>query len=245
MTHLGAPLSRREQLATATFVDLADTLAGDYDVVEFLHTLVERCQSVLGVTTGGVLLEGPEGRLRLIASTSEAMQRLEQAELDHEEGPCLDAYRDVEQVTSGDLREERHRWPQVVDHAVDMGLLAVHAFPLRLRGDCIGALNLYRDAPGGFGDEDIRLAQAFADVAAIGILQERRVAAAERRAGQLQHALDSRVLVEQAKGAVAERHGLDMQAAFDLLRRHARNHNRKLRDVCRAVIDGATLDEAP
>lgn len=117
-------------------------------------------------------------------------------------------------------------------------MLAVYAFPLRVRGDCIGALNLYRENAGEFPDEDVRLAQAFADVATIGILQERKVASAERRAEQLQGALGSRVLIEQAKGIIAERHDVPMDDAFDAIRRHARNNNQKLQAVCQEIVDG-------
>jgi GAF domain-containing protein len=234
---------QRERLVMDTFVELADTLASEYDIGEFLHLLTERCQEVLHVATGGVLLEGPEGELRVGAATSEEMERLERVELDHDEGPCLDAYRQVEQILAEDLRDEQDRWPNAAPRALELGLMAVYAFPLRLRGDCIGALNLYRDEPGPFEDDDVRLGQAFADVAAIGILQERKVTAAQRRADQLQHALDTRVVIEQAKGVIHERHHVDLDEAFAQLRRVARNTNRKLRDVCREVVDGASLSD--
>lgn len=233
---------QRERLVTDTFVDLADTLASDYDVGAFLHTLVERCRTIFSVRTSGVLVENPDGVLELAAASSEEMEHLERAELDGREGPCFDAYRKVEQVVAGDLRQEHDRWPHVVPRALDMGLLAAFAFPLRLRGDCIGAMNLYRDRTGRFDDENIRLGQAFADVAAIGILQQRKVAAAEQRAEQLQHALNSRVIIEQAKGVLRERHGVTVEDAFLALRRESRTSNRKLYDVCRDVIDGAPVD---
>lgn len=228
-----------------TFVELADTLSSDYDIADFLHLLVERCQEILRATTGGVLVEGPDGSPRLVAATSEHMRRLEQAELDHEEGPCLEAYRRGEQVLAPDLRQHGERWPNVLPHALDQGLLAVLAFPLRLRGDCIGALNLYRDEVGGFEEEDVRLGQAFADVAAIGILQERKVSDAERRAEQLQYALTSRIVIEQAKGAVHERHGVHPDEAFELLRNEARTSGRKLLEVCQEVIDGRSVGVSP
>lgn len=135
----------REQLVMDTFVDLADTLASDYDVGEFLQLLVQRCGCVLSVTTCGVLVEAPEGELRLAAATSGAMHRLEQAEIDLMDGPSFEAYRRVQPILSQDLRDERQRWPQVLDQALEMGLLAAYAFPLRLRDDCIGALKLYRN----------------------------------------------------------------------------------------------------
>lgn len=229
--------SGREQQVTETFIELADTLASDYEIGEFLHTLVERCAEILQVSTAGVVIESRAGTLRLAAATSDEMEALEDAEIDHGEGPCLDAYRRGEAVSAGDLRDELGRWPNIVPLALDMGLLAVHAFPLRLREDRIGALNLYRDSPGAFHADDVRLAQALADVAAIGILQERKVRAAEERADQLQHALDSRVVIEQAKGVLAERAGISPAEAFERLRRHARNRSEKVSDVCRLVID--------
>lgn len=232
-------MANRDQGVRETFVELADTLASDYDVGEFLHLLVHRCQSILSLTTAGVLVETPEGDLSLAAATSAGMLRLARAEIDQRDGPCYQAYRSVEPVISHDLREERDRWPKVIDEALELGVRAAYAFPLRLRGDCIGALNLYRDVPGAFLDDDIQLGQAFADVATIGILQERKVDHAERRADQLQRALDSRTLIEQAKGITAERNGIGVGEAFERLRNHARSNNRKLRDVCNDVINGS------
>lgn len=230
--------ANREQQVTETFVELADTLSSEYDIGDFLQTLVDRCGEILEVGTGGVLIEGPEGNLRLAAATSEIMKELEDLELASKEGPCLEAYRDGKQVVFEDLRSGTERWPHVAPKALEMGLLAAYAFPVRLRDHCIGALNLYREVTGAFRDDDIRLAQAFADVAAIGILQERKVANAEERTAQLQRALDSRVAIEQAKGIIAERHGVSPQQAFDAIRGYARSHNRKLREVCEEVIGG-------
>lgn len=230
-------MADREQAVLDTFVSLADTLSRDYDVGEFLLMLVERCSELLAVAAGGVLLENPEGHLELAAATTDRMKILEDLEIAHTEGPCLDAYRDVEQVLAEDLRDHVERWPTIAPYAVEIGLVAVFAFPLQLRGDCIGALNLYRDVAGDFRDDDVRLGQAFADVAAIGIMQERKVTDAERRATQLQYALDARVLIEQAKGALAARLDSTPDAAFQRLRGHARSHNLTVRDVCRRIVD--------
>ncbi len=235
-------MGSRDQLIRDTFVDLADTLASDYAIGEFLQVLVERCQAVLSVTTCGVLVEAERSELHLAAATYAEMHHLQQAEIENRDGPCFEAYQRVRPIVSQDLRDERERWPEVIDRALDMGLLAAYAFPLRLRDDCIGALNLYRDEAGAFGEDDIQLAQAFADVAAIGILQERKVSSAERRAEQLQHALDSRVLIEQAKGVIAERRGASVNEAFEMLRSYARSNNRNLHDVCRDVLDGERLE---
>lgn len=230
--------ARREQLVRDTFVELADTLASDYDIGDFLQMLVDRCGAILDVRTGGVLVEGSRGVLQLAAATSAIMNELEQLEIDAREGPCLEAYETGEQVVCGDLRETTDRWPTIAPKALEMGLLSVYALPVRLRDDRIGALNLYREQTGVFDDEEIRLAQAFADVAAIGILQARRVADAEERSVQLQGALDTRVIIEQAKGAVAERYGVTPTQAFAAIRSVARSSNRKVSAVCQEIVDG-------
>lgn len=229
-------MGNRERLVAATFVELADTLSQDYEISEFLELLVDRCGRALEVTTGGVMLESPDGPLRLAAALTQEMRDLEQAEIDHEEGPCHEAYRTGVPVGSDDLRTET-RWPNVMPHMERMGLLAVYAFPLRLRDDTIGALNLYRDQIGAFDEDDISLGQAFADVAAIGILQARKVTGAEERAAQLQHALDSRVLIEQAKGIVSAAADMPMDQAFELIRGHARRHGLNIHDVAQDVVD--------
>lgn len=230
--------AERARRVVDTFVDLAGTLSGDYDVSDLLQFLVERCTELLQVQVAGVLLEGADGALRLAAGVSDAMDQIEQLEMRLDQGPCLEAYRFGEEVVAEDLENCRERWPLVTAKLIDMGMRSAHAFPLRLRGDRIGALNMYRTHPGPFPEEDIRLAQAFADVAAVGILRERKVAQAEKRAEQLQHALDSRIVVEQAKGILAERHGLGTQEAFETIRTHARTHRRKLRDVCEQIVAG-------
>ncbi len=222
-----------------TFVALADTLASDYEVSEFLRTLVERCAESLDVTTGGVMLETPRGTLQLAAALTAEMEALEQAEIDTQDGPCHQAYRTGERVVAEDLDDSdvAERWPRVYQQMRDLGLRAAFAFPLRLRDDRIGALNLYRDTPGELHPHHVRLGQAFADVAAIGILQARKVATAEERAAQLQYALDSRVVIEQAKGVVCAERGISVDDAFQAIRRHARSRSQKVRDVAEAVVD--------
>ncbi len=229
----------REQRMLDTFVVLADSLAGDYDVTDFLQLLLERCGELLDVTTAGVLLEGPERHLHLAVALTADMEDLEQAEIDNEDGPCHEAYRTGKPVLVNDLdhSDVALRWPTVIDRLQTMGLKSVCALPIRLRDDRIGALNLYRDVPGSFADDDVRLGQAFADVAAIGILQERKVTHAEGRTQQLQLALDSRIVIEQAKGVISAERGIPIGQAFDLLRRHARDNNRRLHDVAQSVVD--------
>jgi len=232
----------RQRRVMDTFVELADTLASDYEVAEFLQVLVERCAELLGADTAGVLLETSTGDLRLAAGISAEMREIEDLGIRLGEGPCLDAYRLGEPVIAEDMTDFRDRWPRITPRILDIGMRSAYAFPLRLRGDRIGALNLYRARPGSFDDDDIRLGQAFADVATIGILQDRRISAAERRAEQLQHALDSRVVIEQAKGILAQRHGIAPEEAFQALRAHARRNHLKVHDLSSQVVAGTAPD---
>jgi GAF domain-containing protein len=233
-------MAKHDQKMLDTFVDLADTLVGDYEVNEFLRMLVERSAELLQVSTAGVMLESPAGHLQIAAALTPKMEALEQAEIDNAEGPCHEAYRTGEPVLADDLehRDVAERWPNVIEQMLSLGLRAAYAFPLRLRDDRIGALNLYRDRTGDFDDDDIRLGQAFADAAAIGILQERKVASAERRAEHLQRALDSRIVIEQAKGIVSHERAISIDEAFEAIRSFARSHNLSVHDVALTVIGG-------
>jgi GAF domain-containing protein len=228
----------REQAITDMFVRLADTMVDDYDVVELLDQLVTACVRVLGVTAAGLLLDDQKGSLALVASSSEESRLLELFQLQNNEGPCLDCVRTGSAVTSGDLESESERWPLFVPAARITGFRSVAAVPLRLRGQTIGGLNLFRVEPHEVPPADRRLAQALADVATIGILQQRSLHRSHVLSEQLQGALTSRVAIEQAKGVLAERNNLTMEAAFDALRRHARDNNLKLTDVATAVVRG-------
>jgi len=220
-----------------TFVQLADTLASDYDVGEFLQLLVDRCADLLLADTAGVLLESEGGTPALAAATSAEMLEVEDLEISLAQGPSLEAFQTGKQVLVEDLDRCRDRWPQVAPRIIDIGMRSAAAFPLRLRDDCIGALNLYQAESKAFAPHEVRLGQALADIAAVGILQERSVFEAERRAEQLQRALDSRVLIEQAKGVLAERRDMPLRDAFAVMRSYARSNNLKLREVCQRVID--------
>jgi GAF domain-containing protein len=236
-------VTEREGRLVRAFVDLADTLVGDYDVGDFLHVLCERCVEIFDFDAVGVLLLGEHEQLRLTAASSEQLRVLELFEIQQEEGPCQDAYQTGAQVTQHDLRQADERWPRFAPAALDAGFRSVYAFPLRWRDDRIGALNMFRAEPGPFDELDIAAAQALADVAAIGILQQRALAEAKLRAEQLQHALNSRVVIEQAKGVIAERLGIDPEEAFERLRRHARNNQRRLHDSARMVVEGKVMPD--
>jgi GAF domain-containing protein len=232
----GDPMPR-ETLLARTFVELADSLVTDFDVVELMTLLADRCVDVLDVGAAGLMLVAPDGDLRVMASSSEAMRVLELFELQSQEGPCLDCYRTGEPVMNQDLATAKSRWPRFAPEALDAGFHTVHALPMRLRGAVIGALNLFHVAAGQMRPADAELAQALADVATIAILQHRAALEAQVLNEQLNHALNSRVVIEQAKGIIAEREGLDMEQAFSRLRTHARNHNLRLMDVAYGVID--------
>ena len=234
----------RETLLAKTLVELADTLVADFDVVELLTVLADRCVDVLDVGAAGLMLAAPEGDLRVMASSSETMRVLELFELQAEEGPCLDCYRTGQPVVNQDLEAVDGRWPRFAAEVLAAGFHSVHAFPMRLRGTVIGALNLFHIEPGEMRQADLDAAQALADVATIAILQHRAALEAQGINEQLNHALNSRVVIEQAKGMVAEREGLDMEQAFLALRNHARNHNLRLVDVARDVIDGTLAASA-
>ena len=228
----------REARLAKTFVELADTLVADFDVVDLMTLLADRCVDVLDVAAAGLMLVAPEGDLRVMASSSEAMRVLELFELQAQEGPCLDCYNTGEPVVNQDLASVNGRWPRFAAEALSAGFHSVHALPLRLRGSVIGALNLFHLEPGEMREADVDAAQALADVATIAILQHRAVLEAQVLNDQLNHALNSRIVIEQAKGMVAEREGLNMGESFALLRNHARNHNRRLADVANEVITG-------
>ena len=229
----------REALLARTFVELADSLVDDFDVVEVLSLLADRCLEVTGAAAVGLMLASPDGELRVLASSSEAMRLLELFQAESDQGPCVDCYRSGRPVVSLDLNGGDGAWPDFAPRAVEAGFLSVHALPMRLRGRTIGALNMYRVERGQMVADDVIAAQALADVATIAILQHRAALEAQVLNEQLQRALNSRIVIEQAKGVVAERAGLDMDQSFARLRRHARKHNLRLADVAQAVSSKA------
>lgn len=230
---------REDRLARA-FVEFSDTLVRGYDVAEFLDRVCERCVEVLEVSAVGALLTDGAGRLGLVSASTQAVAVLETLQVQRQEGPCLDAYRSGERVVVPDLRAAAgRRWPVFTPRALAVGLTAVCALPMRLRDARIGALNVFQATPGGFDEEATRAGQALADVATIAILQARAVQDATRLAGQLEHALASRVVIEQAKGMLAERLGVDPDTAFARLRRHARLGGLGLTEMARRVVEGS------
>jgi GAF domain-containing protein len=228
----------REDLLARTFVELADTLVDDFDIVEVAQTLVERCVVLFDATAAGLLLGDPDGHLRVLASSSDQLRVVELFEIQARQGPCLDCYRTGQPVINQDLAHIDSRWPQFGPVAIDAGYRSVHALPVRLRRQVIGALNLFRTDTGPLNHLDVLVAQAFADVTAIAILQQRALKESHLLAEQLRAALDSRVLIEQANGMLAERAQLSLGDAFVLIRKYARDHNQHLNLVSAALIEG-------
>lgn len=231
-------MKNSEQWIAETFVELADTLVDDFDVVDFLSGLTDRCAELLDATEVGLVIADTVGRLHVMASSTERMRILELFEIQSDEGPCLDAFHTGEQLVNIDLEAAEARWPVFAARARAEGFVSAHALPMRLRDEVIGALNVF-DASGRLLEPgEVRLAQALADTATIGILQERAVARATVLAEQLQTALNTRVVVEQAKGVVAEQMKIDVGDAFDLLRGYARRRGARLGDVVKDVVEG-------
>jgi len=239
-----AELPREEQLAAA-FVDLADTLVQDFDVISFLYTLAEHCVNLLDVATAGVLLATPGGRLVDAAATDERTRRLEEDSVEWDEGPCRDCFHSKKQVADVPLAAPaaRARWPRFAPQAVEAGFTSVAACPLRLHDQVIGSLNLFRDRPGPLNASHLQLGQALADTATIGVLQQRAASEQLTVNAQLQSALDSRIVVEQAKGYLAYLLDTDIEEAFVRMRRHARSHQTRLTELARQIVRG-TADPA-
>jgi GAF domain-containing protein len=230
----------RERVLVESLVELADTLVDDYDIIDFMQTLSERCVELLDVAGAGIMLAGPTGMLRHVACSSEQMRLIELFELQVEQGPCFDAYREATSVLCDSTEDAVSRWPDFAPHAANSGFVAMSAVPMRLRDQTIGALNLFASTRGALTVPDERVAQAMADIATIGILQQRTIRDHQTLSNQLELALESRVFIEQAKGIVAEHLHIDVDNAFALIRRYARDHNRLLTQTAQELIN-ATL----
>jgi GAF domain-containing protein len=223
------------------FVEVADTLADEFDLIDLLHMIAERTADLVDASAVGLLLAGRHGRLEFLAASDENTELLERFQIHNHEGPCLDAFHIATPVTNADLTEASTRWPRFAPRATAAGFRSVHAFPLRLRTDVIGALNVFGDQPGPtLDDAEVPIVQALADVTAIGLLQERAIRRGEILTERLQGALNSRIIIEQAKGATAQAHGVSVDEAFTLIRDYARRTNRRLSDVAHTIITDPT-----
>ena len=228
----------RQGLAAATFVELIDTLVDDFDVIDVLTVLASRCVQLLDAAAAGILLADTSGHLRVMAASTEQIAVLELFQVQNQEGPCMDSFRTGDVVAESDLRAGGAAWPLFSAESVAAGYPSVCAVPLRLRDVTLGCLNLFMTEPVRLSAGDVDLAQALADVASIAIMQDQAARDAAEREARLQHALNSRIAIEQAKGMLAEHGGVDMDEAFSRLRRFARNHNRRLTEVAESLVAG-------
>ena len=223
-----------ERLARA-FVEVADTLVDEFDLIEFMQMVAGHTSDLVDARATGLLLVDPRGRLQLMAASDERAEMMELFQVQTQEGPCQDCFSNGQPVVNADLREAGDRWPHFAPLAVTTGFRSVHAFPLRLRGQVLGALNLFGGDPGVLSDADAAVIQALADVATIGLVQERAIRRGEVLTEQLQAALNTRIVIEQAKGALAQIHGENPDQAFERLRAYARGRQLRLSDVARDV----------
>ncbi|MGW7271937.1 GAF and ANTAR domain-containing protein [Streptomyces sp. NPDC054864] len=230
----------REESLLAAVIDAVDTLVEDFDLIDFLHTLCDRCVELLDVSAVGVMIEDPGGKLQLIAASDEHTRLLELFALQHDQGPCVECHHSGAVRLNVDLASptDTGPFPVFAARARETGFVVTHALPMRLRETVIGAVNLFDTRPQKLSDADARVAQALADVATIAILQYRNVTHAYQQRAQMHAALTSRVVIEQAKGVLAERWNTSVDDAFHALRRHARSHRVGLTQVCRELIDG-------
>jgi hypothetical protein len=231
-------MSTREDQLLQTVATLADSMVDDFDVVDLLQVLVEHCSELFDAVAAGILLVSPTGELEVIVSTSERSEFVEMMQLRAGEGPCVEAVATGRVVSVEDLRNVADRWPRFAADARRSGFASLHAIPMRLRESIIGSLNLFRDRVGKLNEPDAIAAKALADIATISILQQRLVEESILTQGQLQRALDSRVVIEQAKGYVAQSRGLDMDAAFQLIRSQARSTQTRLSVVAEDIVTG-------
>jgi GAF domain-containing protein len=235
----GSPRGRPNEVRLARLlVSLADTLVDDFDVVDLMDRLVHSCLGLVNASAAGLLLLDQRGGLQLVASSSEETRLLELFQLQTEQGPCLDCVATGAVVTVDDLSSASSRWPRFTQAAALVGYRSVHALPLRLRSEVIGSLNLFRSTAPQLTLHEQEMAQALADVATIGILQQRSVHRGALLAEQLQTALHSRITIEQAKGILAEHARLSMDDAYQTLRSFARDHNLKLTEVADGIVAG-------
>jgi GAF domain-containing protein len=229
--------SVREARLMRMFATLADSLTADFDIVDLLQSLVETCTDVFEVQAAGILLADPEGRLELVSSTDEASRIVELMQLGAEQGPCIACFESGEPVSLPLIADAPEGWSAFRDSAIAQGFSAIDALPMRLRERTLGTLNLLRTDPGSAPASDIMAAQAFADVATIGILNERYARETHEVTSQLQRALQSRVVIEQAKGVVSYTHDIPIDGAFTLIRQYARSHRLPLSVTAAKIVE--------
>jgi transcriptional regulator with GAF, ATPase, and Fis domain len=233
----------RQERVTEVLVELADTLVAGFDVIDFLHTLAERSVELLAADAAGLMLANQKGHLEVVAASSEEARVLELFELQSSQGPCMDCFTSGQPLVNVDVAQLADRWPLFVQAASAGGYRSAHALPLRLRGQVIGAMNLFCISETPLSPDDVALGQGMADIATISLLQQRRALEHDVLTEQLQSALNTRIVIEQAKGVLSERAGIPLGTAFSLMRARARSTQQPLTAVAYAVLDG-TIDGA-
>ncbi|HEY3561454.1 MAG TPA: GAF and ANTAR domain-containing protein [Kribbella sp.] len=231
-------MSASDRRVREVFIELSDTLVADFDIIEFLDRLAARCSELLSVSSCGILLVDHLGALNLVAAATEQARLIELVQLQNLEGPCLDAFNTGGAVQYADLRDGTTPWPSFTAAALEAGYRSVQALPMRLRDTTLGAVNLFSREPGPLSDDTVVLGQALADAATIGILHQRAMARQETVTEQLQTALNSRILIEQAKGYISHSLSVGVDEAFGVLRSYARSSNRRLTEVAADVVEG-------
>ena len=233
-------MASREERLIETLINLADTLVGDFDVLDLFYVLVDSVPDLVDVDEAGLLLADEQGDLRVMAVTSESVRTIELLQIHTSSGPCFDAFASGEMVmASFNEPAAMDRWPVFAGAALEAGFGSIVAIPMKLRDHALGALNLFRVNENLLPDEELAAARALTDMAAIAILQNRAAHDSDVLVNQLQQALNSRVIIEQAKGVIAQKMDVDMEKAFAHLRNHSRNHNVILRRVAEDVVSGA------
>ncbi|HSP28412.1 MAG TPA: GAF and ANTAR domain-containing protein [Ilumatobacteraceae bacterium] len=238
-----AEASTTQALTATTFVEIVDALVSDFDVIDVLTLLTARCVELLDAAAAGILLADNDGHLCVVGASTEQIHLLELFQIQNDEGPCFDCYQTGEVVLHSDLDADPP-WPGFAAECTNAGYRSVCAVPLRHRAHTLGCLNLFMSEPGGLTDQDVALAQALADVASITIVQDQAIRDAAIREGHLQHALTSRIAIEQAKGMLAERNNIDMDESFSRLRNYARSNNLGLTNVAESIVAGTVAVDA-
>ncbi|MBF4463024.1 MULTISPECIES: GAF and ANTAR domain-containing protein [unclassified Rathayibacter] len=226
----------RESRVIQTFVALSDTLVDDYDVVDFTQTLVESSATLFDAVSAGLVLADPSGALEVLASTDEDARLIELLQLDRGSGPCIRCYETGAPVVVPDTRRVDDSWAEFRELSIELDIRSAHCVPMRSRGTTIGSLNLFQAATGALDGDDIALVQAFADVATVGILHQRALRESVVTQEQLQHALDSRILIEQAKGILAYAHHITVERAFEVLRSRSRSTSTPITTLAQEII---------
>ncbi|MBW3606225.1 MAG: GAF and ANTAR domain-containing protein [Actinobacteria bacterium] len=234
-----------DSAAFALLQRFAETLVRRYDLDEVLSDLAGELKRVLDVAGAGVMLADENNDLRFVSSSDEVLTRLEDLQIELGEGPCLRAYRTAAPVIATDLHDDE-RFPNFGPRAVESGMVAVFSYPLQYEEQVFGALNLYRREPGTLDEQQQDLGAAFSDISTLYLMHGSDDERREQVNRQLQGALDSRVIIEQAKGFVAASCGLAISDAFEVIRRYARGNGRKLREVASQIVQGhLEVDELP